>query len=198
MSYYRRDLPHWHPEGAALFVTWRLHGSKPRNCDAPRGTKLSAGRAFVLEDREWDRAATGPRWLNDERIATVVTDTLHYGEETLKLYALRAWVIMCNHVHILICPNAPLARITKSIKSYSARRASAILGRTGPFWLEESYDRWVRTDPELEEIVQYIEGNPVAVNLCGSPRDWRWSSASAGREACATCPAAAGQETRRL
>lgn len=198
MSYYQRDLPHWHPEGAALFVTWRLDGSKPRTCDAPRGANLAAGRAFVLEDREWDRAATGPRWLSDPRIAKLVADALRYGEETLQLYTLRAWVIMCNHVHILIFPNAPLPRITKSIKSYSARRANAILGRTGPFWLEESYDRWARTDQELDKIVQYIEGNPVAMSLCESPEDWRWSSASAGREACATCPAPNCEETRQL
>src|ERR1022692_4643065 len=30
MSYYERNLPHWQPEGAALFLTWRLHGSLPR------------------------------------------------------------------------------------------------------------------------------------------------------------------------
>ena len=198
MSYYQRDLPHWHLEGAALFVTWRLHGSKPRNCDAPKGASLTAGRAFLLEDREWDRAATGPRWLSDERIATVVAETLQYGEKNLKLYTLRAWVIMCNHVHILIFPDAPLSRITKSIKSYSARRANAILERTGSFWLEESHDRWVRTDRELDKMVQYIEGNPVSVNLCESPEDWRWSSARAGREACATCPALQGEEMREL
>jgi REP element-mobilizing transposase RayT len=189
MSYYHRDLPHWQPEGAALFVTWRLHGSKPRDCDAPKGVKLAPSQAFILDDREWDRAAPGRRWLSNPRIAQCIVDTLRYGEENLKLYTLRAWLILCNHVHILIYPNAPLPRITKSIKNYSARRANAILGRTGPFWLEESYDRWVRAEDELNKIVQYIEGNPVAVDLCGKPEGWRWSSARAGREACATCPA---------
>jgi REP element-mobilizing transposase RayT len=196
MSYYQRDLPHWPPEDAALFVTWRLHGSKPRNCDVPRDVKLAPGQAFLLNDREWDRAATGPRGLSDPRVAQCVVDTLVYGEENVKLYTLRAWVIMCNHVHILIFPNATLPRITKSIKNYSARRANAILGRTGPFWLEESYDRWVRTEDELNKIVQYIENNPVAVELCANPEDWPWSSASAGREACATCPAPRGAEIR--
>lgn len=29
MAYYERNLPHWQPDGSALFMTWRLHGSLP-------------------------------------------------------------------------------------------------------------------------------------------------------------------------
>ena len=29
-EYYRRNLPHWQPEGATLFITTRLAGSLPR------------------------------------------------------------------------------------------------------------------------------------------------------------------------
>lgn len=66
------------------------------------------------------------------------------------LYRLRAWVLMPNHVHILVHPEAALARITKAIKNYSAHKANAILGTTGvPFWQHESYDHWVRRPEEL-------------------------------------------------
>lgn len=162
MSYYERDLPHWQPEGEALFITWRLHGSKPRNCDAPRNPNLTPGQRLALEDREWEKAATG--------------------------YTLHAWVIMSNHVHILIDPKAPLPRITRSIKSYTARRANHILARTGPFWLEETYDRWIRTEDEFHNILRYIEENPIAAGLCGESEDYRWlsarkASAQAGRPA---------------
>ena len=85
---------------------------------------------------------------------------------------------MANHVHILIYPETKLSRITKSIKNFSARQANVILGRTGqPFWLDESYDHWVRGPVELEKIVLYIEGNPVAAGLVERVEDWRWSSA---------------------
>ena len=33
MSYYERNLPHWQPEGAAMCLTWRLHGSLPRTVE---------------------------------------------------------------------------------------------------------------------------------------------------------------------
>jgi putative transposase len=95
----------------------------------------SPGKAFVALDRRLDGATTGPRWLQNERVAQVVADALHYGERQLGLYQLRAWVLMANHVHILIYPEARLSRITKAIKNHTARQANAILGRTGlPFW----------------------------------------------------------------
>ena len=176
MSYYERHLPHWQPEGADLFLTWRLHGSLPKTFEVPESQ--SAGKKFVAMDRKLDMAATGPRWLENERVAQAVADALQYGERQLGLYQLRAWVVMLNHVHILIHPEARTSRITKAVKNFSARRANTILGRTGlPFWQDESYDRWVRGPEELEKIVRYIEQNPVAAGLVSRAEDWRWSSA---------------------
>jgi REP element-mobilizing transposase RayT len=149
----------------------------------------SSGKTFVIVDRQLDRAVVGPRWLQDDRVAQCVVDALSYGERELCLYRLCAWVVMVNHVHILIEPGDRLSRITKAIKNYSARRANAILGRTGqPFWQDESYDRWVRDRQEFDKIVRYIERNPVAAGLVKCVEDWRWSSASegTGQEACPT------------
>jgi len=175
MSYYERQLPHWQPDGAALFVTWRLFGSLPRGVRALDGS--SAGRAFADMDRELDKSASGPRWLADDRVAQGVVDALLFGERELDLYSLRAWVLMVNHVHMLVFPKAPLSRITRAINGFSARQANLILGRAGqPFWQDESYDRWVRDPAELGRIVRYIERNPVAAGLVGRVEDWRWSS----------------------
>jgi type I restriction enzyme R subunit/putative DNA methylase len=176
MSYTERHLPHWQAEGAALFITWRLHGSLPR-VPAPIEYQ-SAGTSFALIDRELDKAATGPRYLLDERVAQCVADALKYGEGKLHLYELRAWVLMANHVHILIYPEAELPKITRSIKNFSARQANTLLGLTGqPFWQDESYDHWVRGPEELERVVRYIEENPVSAGLVERVEDWRWSSA---------------------
>jgi hypothetical protein len=45
LSYYQRHLPHWQPEDAALFATWRLLGSLPITSkawwDRPPRTALS-------------------------------------------------------------------------------------------------------------------------------------------------------------
>jgi putative transposase len=186
MSYYKsRHLPHWNPEDAALFITWRPHGSFP--APEPEWERLPSAQHFQAEDQALDTLATGPHYLKDSAIAAAVANTFHYGAQTLRLYDLHAWVIMSNHVHILIDPLAPLPRITRSIKNFSAREANKILNRTGaPFWQKESYDRWVRDEKEFNDIFHYIEFNPVTAGIVNNPEDWRYSSAWGGREAAPT------------
>jgi putative transposase len=185
-TYHERRLPHWQPEGADLFVTWRLHGCLP--ADRPILIGSTAGKVFVAMDRELAKASIGPKWLADRRVAQVVADTLLYGEQQLHLYDLHAWVIMPDHVHILIQPHADLSQIMKTIKGFSARQANEILGRSGEaFWQKESYDHWVRDELEFHKIVCYIESNPVSPGLVEDPEDWAFSSSGrAGLEARAT------------
>jgi REP element-mobilizing transposase RayT len=126
-----------------------------------------------------DRAAYGPTWLKDGRLAKVVADALHHGAENLQLYRLSAYVVMSNHVHTLIWPKAFLDRITKSIKGYTARECNKLLGRTGEkFWQDESFDHAVRNEDQFYRIKSYIERNPVKAGMVESPGDWPWSSAA--------------------
>jgi REP element-mobilizing transposase RayT len=181
--FYRRKLPHWHPglnEGTFFFVTWRLAGSAPRARipRPPANAPLSAGRAFVAVDREADKAASGPVWLRDARVAQVIAEAFLYGESGRRFYQLRAWVIMPNHVHIVLLPKTSLPVITRWLKGFTARQANLILGRTGePFWQDESFDHRVRNEAELDSVVRYVEHNPVSAGLAANPNDWRWSSA---------------------
>jgi REP element-mobilizing transposase RayT len=185
--FYRRNLPHWYPDviaGCFLFVTWRLADSLPANLVRGRRTiePQNAGRAFAIADRCADRATSGPLWLNDPRIALLVKDALHRGEHRRRLYTLRAWVIMPNHVHVLIEPKVSLPQITRWLKGSTARQANQILRRTGyPFWQDESYDHSVRTREELDRVVRYIESNPVNAGFVEDSGDWPWSSASSVR-----------------
>src|ERR1017187_6528516 len=88
---------------------------------------------------------------------------------------------MSNHVHVLIRPLQQPTRLLQSLKGTTAREANLILARTGqPFWQHESYDHWVRDQPELERIVAYIESNPVKAGLAAEPFLYRWSSAWRG------------------
>ena len=173
------QTPHWHPENAALFITWRLNGSLARQSEFLVKPALGEGRRFVALDRAMDRASTGPTWLKDARIAAVVENTLVAGCAEWGLFDLFAWVIMANHVHVLLRPHKKAAEIMCTLKSASAREANRILGRSGtPFWQAESYDRWVRDRKEFDKILRYIEWNPVSAGLVDRPEDWPWSSAS--------------------
>ena len=212
--FYRRNLPHWQPPGATIFLTWRLEGSLPRSAlarlaatgdllerEAARTDETSdqrkarhAKKLFSALDTILDKAESGPLWLKDERIAAIVASTLlqRYGY----MYTLWAYVVMPNHVHVLLqpkeSPNAsegsdvtfvPLKDITKRLKGYTALEANRVLRRTGEtFWQPESFDHWARDEDEFYRIIAYIENNPVKAGLVSSPNDWRWSSAHARLE----------------
>jgi REP element-mobilizing transposase RayT len=174
---YRRNLPHWHPPAAAIFVTWRLAGTFPS-----LGKTCPDGRRFVQQDKLLDHASDGPTWLRQPEIAGCVVNCL--GEGAGVSYDLHAFVVMPNHVHILIRPRLELAAITRAIKGKSARpaklsEANAILGRTGkPFWQDESFDHWIRHPWQFDKVKSYIETNPVRAGLAPTPEQWPYSSAT--------------------
>ena len=192
---HHRRLPHIYPEGKPLFITWHLHGSLPHSSYPPPG-KLNAGQAFVWIDRHLDAARSGPLYLKQEPIAQLVIASIRYNAEQLQHYELHAFVVMANHVHLLVLPRVNPSRFLQSVKGYTAREANRLLGRTGqPFWQAESYDHWVRDDGEWERIKAYVENNPVKAGLVANAEDYPWSSAagkaemnlgSAGLTACAT------------
>ncbi|SPF39769.1 conserved hypothetical protein [Candidatus Sulfopaludibacter sp. SbA4] len=178
MTYYERNLPHWHPENAAIFLTWRLHGTWAKFVKATQAG-MPVPRDFADFDRTMDFATSGPKWLGEPAIAQCVVDAFRFGERHLKLYTLVAFCVMPNHVHIVVEPLAPLPKITKSIKGFTARTANQILGRTGErFWQDDSYDRWIRNADQRGSIVEYIENNPVSAGLIEAAEQWPWSSAS--------------------
>jgi putative transposase len=160
MPNYRRHLPHWQPDGAEFFVTWRLYGSLP------------------------GERSIGPHWMQDPRVADCVMETLIESEQQWKLCRLSAWVVMPNHVHALLCPSVKLSKVLLVTKSASARRANRLLERCGQrFWQDESFDHWVRDGHERNQIIRYIEWNPVKAALAAAPENWPWSSASRTRPA---------------
>jgi putative transposase len=180
MTYYERNLPHWHPDGKSLFITWRLHGSLPAGLAARISSSrtVRSGKQFRIVDEELDRGHFGPLWLKNEEVADSVVRTIRHGETVLGFYDLHAFVVMANHVHLLVTPKVAVARITNGIKGVTSRDANAILGRIGmAFWQSESFDHWVRSAAEFEKVRKYIEGNPVMAGLVERPEEWRWSSA---------------------
>jgi REP element-mobilizing transposase RayT len=155
-TYTKRFLPHWQPEGQAIFITWRLHGSLPKQIHEINRIKktISTGEAFVRRDRILDQALTGPLWLKDPQVAQCVHSQLQKLHEN-KIFLMRAYVLMANHVHLLLEPRSPIAQITQQLKGTTAREANLLLGRTGqPFWQSESFDHWIRNPAEWQKITR--------------------------------------------
>ena len=119
----------------------------------------------------------GRCYLRQDEMARIVQENLlHFDGER---YRLQAWVVMPNHVHVLLTPLAGwnLDRILHSWKSYTANKCNAALHRQGSFWQADFFDRYIRNARHYANALAYIENNPVKAGLCARPEEWRWSSA---------------------
>ncbi len=178
MGHCARRLPHWELVGQPLFVTFRLHGSLP----APRvfpPARMTSGQAFVALDRLLDQPGCGPAFLQRPEIARLVMQALHDGQFRFHRYQLHAFVVMPNHVHLLVSPGVPSRQWLGPLKGFTGHQANRILGRHGPFWQGESYDHLIRDDQEFRRVQRCIEHNPVRAGLVALPEQHAWSSASA-------------------
>jgi putative transposase len=113
--------------------------------------------------------------MKQQPIAQLVMDSIHYGAQHLQYYQLQAFVVMANHVHLLVLPRVSPSRFLQTLKGYTGR----------PFWQAESYDHAVRDDRESDRIKAYIE-DPVKAGLVANARKAETNLGSAGSTARAT------------
>ncbi len=122
--FFRRRLPHFQPDNATFFVTFRLAGSLPRNVlERFKAEQVEAKKRIAQLAREgktdlfkqaraeqesryfgrfdaWlDRSTSGDRWLSNPRIAQAVYDAILIRDG--HQYELICFTIMPNHVHMV-------------------------------------------------------------------------------------------------
>jgi REP element-mobilizing transposase RayT len=112
-------------------------------------------------------------FLSEPAKAIVMSAIRHWDGARIDLDAA---VVMPDHAHLIfrVLGGLSLSAILQSIKGYSARLVNALLGRRGPFWLDESFDHIVRHRRELEDKIEYIRRNPVAGGLAASWKEYPW------------------------
>jgi uncharacterized protein (UPF0261 family)/REP element-mobilizing transposase RayT len=171
------NLPHWRQEGVTYFVTFRLADSIPQETlllwrreqkdwlarhvePHSEAQKLEYFRLFVERFHGWLDAGGGTCRIRDEPVRRIVTTALQHFDGDR--YALVDWVVMPNHVHVLVSPLADhsLSDILHSWKSFTAKKINKHLGREGQFWQKESFDHIVRNADQCERIIRYIRENP--------------------------------------
>lgn len=178
MPFFRIRPPNPADTGQPLFLTWLLQGSLPPEGVPPSGIH-SIRDAFATVDRFLDEARTGPLYLRQREVASMVVETiLAYGTQ-LRHYDLHSFVVMPNHVHLLLTPLVDLAKLTSMVRHATTRRANELLDQPGTqFWDEACCEHVVRSRHELERIQQYIERNPVPVGMAREAADYPYSSAA--------------------
>ena len=182
----RGYLPHLKAEGGIYAVTFRLHDSLPAGVLEKMADLAADEKNAALEAQL--NAGHGECLLAQPEVAAMLKQVLL--EKHNQNYYLHAWVIMPNHVHLLVEPlnSCVLSDILQAIKSISAREANQLLAREGVFWQRESYDHLVRDEDDFNHALEYIVQNPVKANLVKHSCEYALSSAFAGGGACATTP----------
>jgi REP element-mobilizing transposase RayT len=161
--HHRGYLPHFDGYDVAQHIVFSLIDALPAKSQSNGDDVLDRGHGSAI--------------LRNTRCAEIVQDALLHFNETR--YGLRAWCIMPNHVHALVVTQRAhgIGLIVKSWKTYTAARINTALGRRGPVWARDYFDRFIRDNRHFATTVRYIERNPVAAGLCEKPQDWAFSSA---------------------
>ena len=110
----------------------------------------------------------------------------HYGEylEYLREEAGRcgcevhAYVLMCNHAHILATPRETggIGRLMQSLGRRYVGFFNFSMGRTGTLWEGRFKSCLVDSDAYVVRCYRYIELNPVRARIVDCPGDYSWSS----------------------
>lgn len=135
-TFYRSNLPHIQPVGAAFFITFRLAGSIPKaiiqglsekyHLQIQKAANISDAylrnleiynlrKIYLVElDLILDKINEGPQYLKDVEVMNII------GNEFKKhdgiLYDLIAYCIMSNHVHLVIDTESQIVDIKDEIE----------------------------------------------------------------------------------
>jgi putative transposase len=113
------------------------------------------------------------RLFQVERNAELFLEILqHYRAEGH--YKLHAFVVMPDHIHLLLTPQATLERAIGLIKGGFSHR----LRSNFPIWQRGFTDHRVRDTTDFNLRRNYIHQNPVSARLCESSEAYPYSSAN--------------------
>ena len=100
-------------------------------------------------------------------------------------FLLYHWVLMNNHVHLLVETTADgaLTKVMHGINLSYTLWVNRRYRRVGHLWQDRFKSFPVETDSYLLECGRYIERNPLRAGLVQSPADYPWSSFGTHAEA---------------
>ena len=170
------NLTHWQQDQTWIFITWRLADSIPKS--TLLDWKLKQETFLKIHPKPWDdeTAATHHRrftmaletQLDQAHGSCVLADYhqivadafLHFDGTR---YDLDTFVVMPNHVHILLHPlqDHTLPDIIHSLKSFTANQINKATNQSAPLWQPDYWDRLIRSQKHLDWTRKYIQQNPI-------------------------------------
>ncbi|HVU47156.1 MAG TPA: transposase [Terracidiphilus sp.] len=112
-------------------------------------------------------------FFRHERWAQLMVDTIrHYAEEH---FLLHAFVVMPDHLHLLLTPNETIEKATQLVKGGFSFRAKRELAWTGEIWQQGFTDHRIRDEEDWNRHLTYIRQNPVEAKLVEIPVLYQWT-----------------------
>lgn len=198
----RGYVPHFDGVDLIQHITFHLADSLPKDAIARMQQELESLPEEQRSTEQRQRiqnlldAGCGSCVLGRDECAGIVQDSLLFGDGTR--YRLLSWVVMPNHVHVLIQQHGcPLAKVVQSWKRHTAREIHRLLlgsprctrlvddaSRVQPgdprvvpgLWQREYWDRFIRDERHFLTAKSYIEQNPVKAGLVKDAQDWCWGN----------------------
>ena len=108
-----------------------------------------------------------PRYLDDLKEALTKNDC-----------RLHAYVLMTNHVHLLLTPMSEhgVSHLMQDLGRKYVRYVNVVYRRSGTLWEGRYKASLVDSEAYLLTCMRYIELNPVRANMVAHPGEYRWSS----------------------
>ncbi len=136
---------------------WKMHKTIVEAIELVLGLKREFYERFPARLQHWLDQGYGECVLEEQDCKKIVEGALRHFDG--QRYDLDEFVIMPNHVHVLVTPKAghELSKILHSWKSFTATEINKRIGKSGAFWQKESFDHIVRSPAQVERIRQYIK-----------------------------------------
>lgn len=178
---YRGFLPHFDIGSRYQMITYRLNDSLPAEVLTYLREKESDNIEYRKKIEKLIDAGYGSCLLKEPAVAEMIIENWIFFDK--KKYDLIAYVVMPNHVHVMIKMylEAPLSKIIHSWKSYTSKKFNSVLKNENKDisdvkWEHDYWDRYIRDENHFVSAVDYIHNNPVKAGLCKLPEDWHYSS----------------------
>jgi putative transposase len=133
-------------------------------------------QTYMITTETWGRRAL----FNTERWARLLIDTLYHYRGSA--FLLHEFVIMPDHIHVLITPLGSLEKAVQFIKGGFSFRAKKELGSNMEVWQKGFQDHRIRDAGDFTQHIRYIHENPVRRHLCERAVKHPYSSAHPGFE----------------
>jgi putative transposase len=131
-------------------------------------------QTYMVTSSTWERRSL----FQAEPWANLLIDTLYHYRASA--YLLHEFVIMPDHIHVLLTPQTSLEKAVQFIKGGFSYRARKELGSNMEVWQKGFQDHRIRDAGDYAQHVRYIHENPVRERLCQRTEEFPYSSANAG------------------